>query len=576
MSRPRWQSASAQQRRRKSLNLSSLPRLPEGDDFFLKMPCSGSEPQRGCLFHIPMFKMKLPTSLTYALAVGSLSAASTWVPTFNDQPVAPHHVTAIEAALPDTSIVAPEAARRVLVYSATAGYRHDSIPTGKLALQKLGAASGAYAAVVSDDPANFEPEELQEFDAVVLLSPTQDFFMPSGKQRADLSKEDWAWLQARHNRLVDNLVEYVQQGGGLVGIHSATDSCYKHKAYGEAMGAYFNGHPWMAGHTVTINVEEPEHALLQPVFGGQADFRIKDEIYQFKDEPYSREKLRILLSIDVERSDTPKKAPGREDGDYAVSWVQALGKGRVFYSSLGHNHEIYSNPLMLKHYLAGIQFACGDLKADVTPSAKLEMPNVAACCDSAEWQSLFDGETLSGWTQKNGTATYEVRDGVIVGRSVLKSPNSFLCTNDSYGDFELEFEVKCGAINSGVQIRSLQNDEIAKGHVQGPQVEIEHSPGQSGYIYGEAYSGWRSPEPQSKDSKVNAHSVFKNDEWNHYRVLAKGAIIQTWINGKQIADLNDPESYQQFPSGLIGLQVHSHKVADVEIEWRNIRIREIK
>ena len=520
--------------------------------------------------------MKFSIFLSGALVAGTLSAATDWVPTFNDQPVAPHHVTAIEAALPNTSIVAPQAARRVLVYSATAGYRHRSIPTGKLALAKLGAASGAYEAVVSDDPANFEPDALKGFDAVVLLSPTQDFFMPNKKQRKKFSAEDWAWLQARHNRLVDNLLEYVEQGGGLVGIHSATDSCYKHKGYGEAMGGYFSGHPWTANMNVTIVVEDDEHAIIKPVFEGMKDFRIKDEIYQFRPEPYSRDKLRVLLHLDPARSDTPKKAPGREDGDYAVCWVQSVGKGRVFYSSLGHNHEIYSNPLMLKHYLAGIQFATGDLQADTTPSAKLSIPNVSACYDS-EWGSLFDGKTLNGWTQNNGTATYEVRDGVIVGRSVLNSPNSFLCTNETYGDFELEFDVKCGAINSGVQIRSLQQDDVAEGHVQGPQVEIEHSPGQSGYIYGEAYSrSWRSPEPKSKDPKVNAHSLFNNDAWNHYRILAQGPRIQTWINGELVADLNDPERYELFPRGMIGLQVHSHQVGDVEIEWRNIRLREIK
>jgi type 1 glutamine amidotransferase len=521
--------------------------------------------------------MNILLSLSSLLLACTLSAASSWVPTFNDKPVAPHHVAAIEAALPQTAIVAPQAARRVLIFSATAGFRHGSIPTGKLALTKLGAASGAYAAVVSDDPANFETEALKDFDAVLLLSPTQDFFMPSGKQRNDFSEEDWAWLQARHNRLVDNLLAYVEQGGGLVGIHAATDSCYKHKAYGEAMGAYFSRHPWSANMNVTIVVEDGEHAIIKPVFEGMKDFRIKDEIYQFKSEPYSRDNLRVLLHLDPDRSDTPKKAPGREDGDYAVCWVQSVGKGRVFYSSLGHNHEIYSNPLMLKHYLAGIQFATGDLKADTTPSAKLEMPNVTPSDGSDGWKSLFDGKTLKGWTQRNGTATYEVRDGVIVGRSVLKSPNSFLCTNQTYGDFELEFEVKCGAINSGVQIRSLQNDDIAKGHVQGPQVEIEHSPGQAGYIYGEAYSrSWRSPEPKSKDPKVNTHSIFKNDEWNHYRIVATGARIQTTLNGQPIADLDDPESFERFPRGLIGLQVHSHPVADVEIEWRNIRIREIK
>jgi type 1 glutamine amidotransferase len=521
--------------------------------------------------------MNLSLALPCILSVGVLSAASNWVPTFNDKPVQPKYVDAIAAALPQAAIVAPQAERRVLVFSATAGYRHRSIPTGKLALQQMGKSTGAYEAVISDDPSNFEAEVLKGFDAVVLLSPTQDFFMPNKKQKKDFSNKEWAWLQARHNRLVDNLIDYVEQGGGLVGIHAATDSCYKHKAYGEAMGAYFAGHPWTAKMNVTIVVEDGEHAIIKPVFEGMQDFRIKDEIYLFRADPYSREKLRVLLNLDPERSDRPRgKTPVREDGDYAVCWVQSVGKGRVFYSSLGHNHEIYTNPLMLKHYLAGIQFAVGDLQADTTPSAKISMPNVASHCGQGEWQSLFDGQTLNGWTQQNGTATYEVREGVIVGRSVLGSPNSYLCTNDMYGDFELQFEVKCGAINSGVQIRSLQNDEVANGQVQGPQIEIEHSPGQAGYIYGEAYSGWRSPEPQSKDPKVNAHRIFKNDQWNHYRILAQGPRIQTWINGQLVADLNDLESYGRFHRGMIGLQVHSHNAANVEIEWRNLRINKFE
>jgi type 1 glutamine amidotransferase len=517
--------------------------------------------------------MNTPVYFSSLILACSLSAASSWVPTFNDKPVAPALVEAVEAALPQTAIVAPKAARRVLVYSATAGFRHSSIPTGKLALEQMGQSSGAYEAVVSDDPANFEVEALKAFDAVVLLSPTQDFFMPK-KQKPDFSDEEWAWLQARHNRLVDNLIGYVEQGGGLVGIHAASDSCYGHQGYGEMIGGYFDGHPWWKNTNVTIVVEDPEHGTMKPVFEGIDDFRLVEEIYQYRNDPYSRENLRILLHLDPARSDDVK-GKKRKDDDYAVAWVQAVGQGRVFYTNIGHNHHIYSDPLMLKHYLAGIQFATGDLQADTTPSAQLEMPNVAHSDDA--WVSLFDGKTLNGWTQRNGKAPYEVRDGVIVGRSVLKSPNSFLCTDKTYGDFELEFEVKCGAINSGVQIRSLQDDAIEKGHVQGPQVEIEHSPGQAGYIYGEAYSrSWRSPEPKSKDRKVNAHSIFNNDEWNHYRVLAQGPLIQTWINGQLVADLNDPESYELFPRGMIGLQVHSHRVADVEIEWRNIRLREIK
>ena len=307
-----------------------------------------------------------------------LSANTEWKPTFNDQPVTAEDSAAIDAALP-TELIAPVSApRRLLVVSSTSGFRHRSIPTGKEALTKLGKSTGAFETVISDDPANFEPEVLKTFDAVLLLSTTQDFFMPSRKTRDNYSKEVWDSLAVRHNRLIDNLVAFVKQGGGLIGIHAATDSCYGHQEYGDMIGGYFNGHPWNAKTRVVINVEDPKHELNKPVFGDQADFEIVEEIYQFREEPYSRERLRILLGVDVERSDQVKGLK-REDGDYAVAWVQSVGEGRVFYSSIGHNNSMYTNPLVLKHYLAGIQFACGDLQADTTPSAKIDVPHVAGC-----------------------------------------------------------------------------------------------------------------------------------------------------------------------------------------------------
>lgn len=325
--------------------------------------------------------MKIASILLLASAV-FLHAAVDFVPSFNDKPVPVEHAEKIKAALPKAPIVDPEAKRRILVVSATAGFRHKSIPTGQFALEKMGAATGAYETVISDDPANFQADVLKTFDTVVLLNTTQDFFMPNGKKKKDYSEADWKALQQRQNRAMDNLVAYVKQGGGLMGIHAATDSCYGHKEYGETIGGYFWGHPWNANTNVTIVVEDPEHATNKPVFGDVKDFQIKEEIYQFKPEPYSRERLRILLNLDPERSDKVKGMK-REDNDYPVAWVQQVGKGRVFYSSLGHNHHIYWNPMLLKHFLAGIQFACGDLKADTTPSAKIMMPNVKSTCGCA-------------------------------------------------------------------------------------------------------------------------------------------------------------------------------------------------
>ena len=306
--------------------------------------------------------------------IARLSTTVDWKPSFNDKPVPQERLEAIEAALPDIALAPPDSPRKILIFSATAGFRHASIATGKVALDRMGIKTGAYQALISDDPENFEVDVLNTFDAVVLLSPTLDFFMPSNKLRKDFSEAQWDWLHARHKRLIANLVQFVHAGGGLVGIHAATDSCYKDKDYGDMIGGYFWGHPWSWCHNVTVMIEDSEHALIKPVFGDMPDFRIQDEIYQFKEEPYSREKLRVLLSLDLERSDEPMpKVPLRRTcGDYAISWVQSMGEGRVFYTSLGHNHHIFTDPLMLKHYLAGIQFAIGDLEADTSPSASLE------------------------------------------------------------------------------------------------------------------------------------------------------------------------------------------------------------
>jgi hypothetical protein len=189
------------------------------------------------------------------------------------------------------------------------------------------------------------------------------------------------------------------------------------------------------------------------------------------------------------------------------------------------------------------------------------------------WVKLFDGKTLEGWEQRNGTATYKVEDGAVVGRTAEGSPNSFLCTTKEYGDFELEFEVKVDdGLNSGVQIRSKTAGD-RRGRVNGPQVEIETGRAEAGYVYGEATGlGWLTPE-----SELIPHEHLKSGQWNKYRVVAKGPRIQTWINGEPIADLTHDQVYGTHPKGFIALQVHSIKegTGPYEVRWRNIRLREL-
>ena len=135
-----------------------------------------------------------------------------------------------------------------------------------------------------------------------------------------------------------------------------------------------------------------------------------------------------------------------------------------------------------------------------------------------KYTPIFDGKTLKGWTQRNGTATYRVENKAIVGKTKEGSPNSFLCTDKLYGNFDLKFEVKVdNGLNSGVQIRS-QTKDGPKGRVNGPQVEIEMSGkngAESGYIYGEAAGGWMTPADKRKP-----HKHFKDGEWNAYRAVS--------------------------------------------------------
>lgn len=210
--------------------------------------------------------------------------------------------------------------------------------------------------------------------------------------------------------------------------------------------------------------------------------------------------------------------------------------------------------------------------------------------DEGEWTELFDGASLKGWKPSTlGSAKYEVVEGAIKGETVEGSPNTFLLSEKEYGDFELEFEVKVhDSLNSGVQIRSREkteedlattgkNGKPAKDidRFHGPQVEIEASPGQAGYIYGEATGrGWLSPEPQDS---AHSHEFVKNGEWNKFRIVAKGPRIQTFINGEKVADLTDEEIYKTHPKGFIGLQVHGIKkgTGPFDVFWKNIRIREL-
>lgn len=198
---------------------------------------------------------------------------------------------------------------------------------------------------------------------------------------------------------------------------------------------------------------------------------------------------------------------------------------------------------------------------------------LAACAggpeDDTPWQELFNGEDLSGWTQLGGEAEYAVRDGAIVGTTVHNTPNSFMATEQLYGDFILELEYLVDStMNSGIQVRSNSHDYYMDGRVHGYQIEIDPSDrGWSAGIYDEARRGWLVPVTDNPD----AQAAFRQGDWNHYRIEAIGDTLKTWINGVPAAHLIDDKTAE----GFIALQVHSigdDAQAGTEIVWRDIRI----
>lgn len=411
------------------------------------------------------------------------------------------------------------------------------------------------------------------------------------------------WSESTQQAFVD----YVHGGGGFVSVHAADNSFPQWSAYNQMIGVGgWGGRTekdgpyvrWRDGkfvrdtqagrggshgkrHPFEIIVRDTEHPITR---GIPASFlQAEDELYAELRGP--AQNMRVLATAFSDKS------TGGTGEHEPILMVIEAGQGRVFHTTLGHDAVSESGTAFQVTLQRGTEWAASgkvtqpavtaavlNNKEVVTRDpAKLTAPKASAAVDFSQqpdiqgegWTTIFNGKDLSGWTQKNGKATYSVEDGAVVGRTAKNSPNSFLCSERDYSDFELTFEVKVDeGLNSGVQIRSRSLPDKDNGRVHGPQVEIETGPAEAGYVYGEATGrGWLSPHQPPTDA-------MKNDGWNRFVIRAVGPRIQTWINGQQIEDLTDPESYQ---SGFIGLQVHG--VGDrgpFEVRWRDLRIREVK
>jgi len=217
-----------------------------------------------------------------------------------------------------------ETERNILIFSKTAGFRHSSIETGREALMAVAKDKGV-SVTATENASLFTDENLELFDAVVFLNTTQTVF--NDDQRAALKN-------------------YIQNGGGYVGVHSATDTEYDWPWYNELVGAYFSNHPRIQ--TATLNVADADHVSTSML---PDEFERNDEWYNFRD---FNENVNVLLTLDPESfegSDHPEKHP--------IAWYHEFDGGRSFYTGGGHTEESYSEELFMEHLWAGIEYAMG-------------------------------------------------------------------------------------------------------------------------------------------------------------------------------------------------------------------------
>jgi type 1 glutamine amidotransferase len=238
--------------------------------------------------------------------------------------------------------------KRLLVVGQSKGYQHDSISTAMATLYNLGRSSGLWdtyfrtdCGAITKKPLKWGAKNLDAFDAVA--------FFTDGELDMDESQK------------ADLLSSVRDDGKGFIGIHSAAITFLHWPEYGKMLGGYFDGHPW-GEFEAPLVVEDAAFPGMDHL---PRDFSLKDEIYQIRD--FSRDKVRVLLSLDARKVDLSRKGVHRKDEDFAVIWARTYGKGRVLYNGLGHRQDVWERPDIQKMWLKMVQWSMGSIPGDATP-----------------------------------------------------------------------------------------------------------------------------------------------------------------------------------------------------------------
>ena len=238
--------------------------------------------------------------------------------------------------------------KHLLIIGEEKGYRHESVSHAMATIELLGKQTRLWDTTIRTDTEvltkkklEFNAKNLKDFDAV--------FFFTGGDLEMDPQQKT-------------DLLSFVHDDGkGFIGVHSAAITFTKWPEFVEMVGGTFDEHPW-GTFDAPIIVEDPNFPGMRQ---WARSFVLRDEIYQMKD--FSRGSVRVLMSLDARKLDLTNPKVHRADHDFAVTWAKTYGKGRVYYSTLGHPEDNWDDPKLQEMYLEAIKWAMGLVDADVTP-----------------------------------------------------------------------------------------------------------------------------------------------------------------------------------------------------------------
>ncbi|MFI6158431.1 ThuA domain-containing protein [Micromonospora haikouensis] len=413
---------------------------------------------------------------------------------------------------PATPASAADAPYDVLVFSKTAGFRHDSIAVGTQAIRDLGAAN-SFTVTATEDAAQFTTANLARFEAVIFLNTTGDVLNDS--QQAAFES-------------------YIGAGGGYVGVHSAADTEYNWPFYGNLVGAWFASHP--AIQQARVKVEDRAHAATAHL--GQTWTRT-DEWYDFRTN--ARSTAHVLASLDES-----SYSGGAMGGDHPHAWCKTYSGGRSFYTGGGHSQSSYSEAAFRSHLLGGIRYAAGRTKADCRPETG--------------YTALYNGST-TGWSQA-GPGGFTNTDATLSSSGGL---GLYWYSAKQFTNYSLKLDWRIpGDDNSGVFVGFPASTDPNSAMTNGYEVQIDATDSDdrtTGSIY-----GVKSADLAARDAALNPPG-----EWNTYELLVEGERLQVLLNGVKINDFTNTDPARSL-AGYVGIQ--NHGTGD-DVSFRNIRIKEL-